>query len=134
MTYNIVVTNLGAIPATGVTVYDVLPSPTTFVSATPSQGSCPAPTSTVTCSLGTIANGGSATIVLVVANPTAAAVSNTATVVSTTPDPNTGNNSATTTATGPLAPSVPTLSTWGLAGLALLLAAFGMRFLRRAHA
>ena len=133
MTYNIAVANSGASPAAGVTVYDVLPSPTTFVSATPSQGSCSG-TTTVTCSLGTIASGGSATIVLVVANPTAASVSNTATVVSTTPDPVTANNSATTTAIGPLAQSVPTLSTWGLAGLALLLAAFGVRFVRRVHA
>jgi uncharacterized repeat protein (TIGR01451 family) len=133
MTYNIAVANAGGSSADGVTVYDVLPLPTTFVSATPSQGSCSG-TTTVTCALGTIANGASATIVLVVANPSSASVSNTATVVSTTPDPNTGNNSATTTAASPFTQGVPTLSTWALAGLALLLAAFGVRFIRRVQA
>jgi hypothetical protein len=37
-------------------------------------------------------------------------------------------------AAGSQAQSVPSLSTWGLAGLALLLAGFGVKFLRRSHA
>jgi predicted S18 family serine protease len=61
---------------------------------------------------------------------------NTATVVSTTPDPNTANNRATYTVTATGAASVPTLSTWGLALLALLLLLAGCsaRFGRKAHA
>jgi uncharacterized repeat protein (TIGR01451 family) len=135
VTYNIVVTNAGPSSAAGVTVNDVLPAGTTFVSATPSQGSCSG-TSTVSCSLGTIASGGTATVVIVVTSPgSAGSLTNTATVDSTTPDPVTSNNSSTTASTATQgAAGVPSLSTWGLAGLALLLAGFGMRFIRRARA
>ena len=133
-TYNIAVANAGPSSAAGVTVNDVLPAGTTFVSATPSQGSCSG-TSTVVCSLGTMASGGTASVVIVVTSPTSTGpFSNTATVVSTTPDPVTSNNSSTWTVTQTATAGVPSLSTWGLAGLALLLAAFGMRFLRGAHA
>jgi type VI secretion system secreted protein VgrG len=131
ITYNIAVANAGPASAASVTVYDVIPAGTTFVSATPSQGSCSG-TSTVSCSLGTILSGGSATIAIVVTSP-GGLLSNTATVVSTTPDPVTGNNGA-TSAMGLVTQGVPSLSTWGLAGLALLLAGFGVRFIRRAHA
>jgi uncharacterized repeat protein (TIGR01451 family) len=136
VTYNIAVANAGPSSAAGVTVNDVLPAGSTFVSATPSQGSCSG-TSTVSCSLGTIASGGSATVVIVVASPNSSGpLSNTATVVSTTPDPATGNNTSTTssTVTQATTPGAPALSTWGLAGLALLLAGFGVRFIRKAHA
>ena len=40
------------------TVTDTLPAGTTFDSATPSQGSCSQASGTVTCALGTVANGG----------------------------------------------------------------------------
>ncbi len=135
ITYNLAVANAGPISATGVIVYDPLPAGTTFVSATPSQGTCSG-TSTVVCSLGTMINGGSATVVIVVAGPNPASpLSNTATVVSTTPDPVTGNNSSTTTmGLAGTTQGVPSLSTWGLAGLALLLAGFGVQFIRRSHA
>lgn len=135
ITYTIAVANAGPSSATGVTVSDFLPAGATFVSATPSLGSCSG-TSTVSCSLGTMASGGSATIVIVVVSPASSGpLLNTATVVSTTPDPLTGNNSSTSVVTlAPTTQGVPTLSTWGLAGLALLLAGFGMQFIRRARA
>jgi hypothetical protein len=116
-----------------VTVTDILPPGTTFVSATPTQGSCSSFTSAITCSLGAVANGGSATIVLVVTAPNSSGpLANTATVVSTTPDPNTANDSSTWTVTLGTA-SVPALSTWSLGLLALLLAASSMRFVLKTH-
>ena len=84
-----------------------------------------------------MASGGSATIAIVVTSPNSSGpLSNTATVVSTTPDPVTGNNTSTWTSTVTVAATqgVPALSTWGLAGLALLLAGFGGQFIRRARA
>jgi uncharacterized repeat protein (TIGR01451 family) len=132
ITYNLAVANAGPIAAAGVTVTDILPPGTTFVSATPTQGSCSF-TSAVTCSLGAMANGGSATIVLVVTAPNSSGpLANTATVVSTTPDPNTANNSSTWIVTLGAA-SVPALSMWGLGVLALLLAACSMRFVSKTH-
>ncbi|MBA2592590.1 MAG: DUF11 domain-containing protein, partial [Gammaproteobacteria bacterium] len=40
MTYTVPVTNNGPSNATGVTMTDTLPAGVSFVSATPSQGSC----------------------------------------------------------------------------------------------
>ena len=117
ITYTIVVSNLGPSPAGGTVVSDVIPAGTTFVSATPSQGSCSG-TSTVTCTLGTIANGGSANISLVVTAPsTSGSVSNTATVTSSNPDSNPANNSATATAIA--SASIPTVSPLALMFLAV---------------
>ncbi|HEV3133851.1 MAG TPA: DUF11 domain-containing protein [Acidimicrobiia bacterium] len=102
LTYTITVTNNGPSSAQNATVSDTLPTGTTFVSATPSQGSC-AGTTTVSCALGAIANGASVTITLVVhVGPSVAdgtVISNTASVSSTTPDPTAANNSATSTTT-----------------------------------
>ncbi len=56
-TFQITVTNTGATDALDVVVTDALPAGVTFVSATPSQGSCPG-TSLVTCNLGMIAGSG----------------------------------------------------------------------------
>jgi uncharacterized repeat protein (TIGR01451 family) len=134
ITYDIVVANAGPSPAAGVTVADILPAGTTFVSATPSQGFCSG-TSTVSCSLGTVAAGRSATVVLVVVSPRISVpVANTATVVSTTPDPNTANNRSTTTSTTSTVPtSIPTLSAWGLALTALLLAGCSAQLVRKGY-
>ncbi len=103
LTYTITVNNAGPNSAYGVTVADTLPAGVTFVSSTPSQGTCSG-TSTVTCPLGTLANGASATVTIVVTPTTTGSKSNTATVTSTTADPNTANNSSTaTTAVDPAA-------------------------------
>lgn len=107
MTFNIGVSNAGPNAASAVVVTDVLPAGTTLVSATPSQGSCSG-TTTVTCSLGVIANGGNATIVLRI-NPSASGpLSNTATVTDAPrPDPNAANNSSTATVTVGPASAIP---------------------------
>jgi uncharacterized repeat protein (TIGR01451 family) len=97
ITYSIAVHNGGPAPATGVVVTDPLPPGETLVSATPSQGSC---SGTVTCNLGSIANGGSATITIVVkvTADCGSKVTNTATVSGDLPDPDTSNNTSSTTA------------------------------------
>jgi len=130
--YTIVVRNSGPSAAAGVAVTDILPVGTTFVSAT---SPCSSSVGTVTCVLGTMASGGSTTIALVVTSPSSSgSFDNTATVVSTTPDSNTTNNRSTYTLTASPLASVPALSTWGLALLALLLLLAGCsaRFGRKA--
>jgi uncharacterized repeat protein (TIGR01451 family)/CSLREA domain-containing protein len=130
LTYTITVMNNGPQAATAATVTDVLPANTTFVGATPSQGSC-AGTTTVTCNLGGLTNGGSATITLVV-HVTAATgtVVNTASVAGTPADPN-GSNNAVTSAPVPITPAaVPALDELGLVALAALLALGAMLKLR----
>jgi uncharacterized repeat protein (TIGR01451 family) len=94
LTYTITVKNNGPSGATGVTMTDSLPGSVTFVSATPSQGNCTG-TATVTCSLGSLSNGGSATVTIVVTPTQAGGISNTATVGANEADPDTSNNSAT---------------------------------------
>jgi uncharacterized repeat protein (TIGR01451 family) len=99
ITYNITVTNNGPLTATGVTLNDPLPAGETFVSATPSQGTC---TAAVSCNIGTIANGAMATFTIQAsvspATPNGTTLSNTATVSATTTDPNPANNSSTSSA------------------------------------
>jgi uncharacterized repeat protein (TIGR01451 family) len=123
--YTLTAANAGPSSASNVTVTDTLPPGTTFVSATPSQGSCSG-TTTVTCSLGTLASGGSATIGLVLTtSSTPGTVSNTATVSATETDPNLANNSSTSVITTVNATAIPVASTWVLMALAGMLALLG---------
>ena len=98
LTYTITVTNNGPDAASNVTVVDTLPASVTFVSSTPSQGTCSG-TTTVTCNLGGITNGANATVTIVVSPGTAGTINNTATVSATETDSNAANNSATTSTT-----------------------------------
>ena len=93
------------------------PASETFVSATPSQGTCD---STVKCTMGTIAPGASATIILVTkTGATVGQATNTVTVTSSSPDPDPTNNTATVSYN--VVSPIPALSPFALllTGLAL---------------
>jgi uncharacterized repeat protein (TIGR01451 family) len=97
LTYTASVMNLGPDPATGVVLTDTLPAEVALVSAVPSQGSCTGST-TVNCSLGSLANGASATVVMtvqVIARPGSKRLVNTVNVTAGESDPNGVNNAAT---------------------------------------
>jgi uncharacterized repeat protein (TIGR01451 family) len=94
--YTIAVTNNGTASAANVSVADNTPAGLTFVS---NSGAC---TGTFPCNLGTLAATQTATITAtysIPANFGGSVISNTATVTSSTNDPNPPNNSSTTTAT-----------------------------------
>lgn len=130
ITYTITATNNGSGAASNVSVTDVIPPGTAFVSATPSQGNCSG-TSTVTCALGTIAGGGSATISLMLTLPsTPRQLSNTATVTTSSADTNPANDSSTSTITVIPTAQVPALSPMALLLLCLACALIAMKGLR----
>ncbi len=94
LTYTLVVRNNGPNNTPAVTVTDLLPGGVSLVSATPSQGSCSG-TSLVSCVLGSLGNGGSATVTIVVTPTAEGPLTNTASVAGNPSDPNPGNNSST---------------------------------------
>ncbi|HEY3053185.1 MAG TPA: DUF11 domain-containing protein, partial [Thermoanaerobaculia bacterium] len=128
VTYTIVVTNGGPETASTVTVTDTLPPTMTFVSATTTQGTCTG-TTTVTCSVGSILNGGSVTITITAkAGSTLGSTTNTATVTSLSSDPNPANNSS--TASVNIVQNIPLLSFASLILLGIVLAITGIFVMR----
>ena len=107
LTYTINVTNNGAAAADNVVISDPLPVGTTFLSCTPTLGSCsgtPGTNDPVTTTIATLPPAGSVivTINVTVTAPATTVLSNTATVSSSTPDSNGANNLDTeTTTVGP---------------------------------
>jgi uncharacterized repeat protein (TIGR01451 family) len=97
LTYTIAVANAGPVQATSTTVKDTLPQTEQFRSVKASQGKCTRSGQAITCSLGTIASGRTATITIVVQPKAVGTVANTATASALEADPDTANNSATST-------------------------------------
>jgi len=96
LTYNITVVNNGPSTATAVVLTDTLPGTVTFVSATPSQGTCTQAAGIVTCPLGAINSGANVTVAIVVTAPsTPGNISNTASATGAEADPTAANNSNT---------------------------------------
>ncbi|HLI58121.1 MAG TPA: DUF11 domain-containing protein [Solirubrobacteraceae bacterium] len=91
LTYTLVITNHGPDAASGVTVMDSPKLAVSDVHATPSQGSCTTG-KVVRCSLGTIADGASATITVTERVTKPGMQDNSASVTSSGSDPKTSNN------------------------------------------
>jgi uncharacterized repeat protein (TIGR01451 family) len=108
ITYSIGISNSGPLGATSLALSDMVPANTTFVSLTIAAGwSCLTPavggTGTVTCTIGSLAAGASASFTLVVkvnaGTPNTTVITNTTTITATLTDPSTANNTATATTT-----------------------------------
>jgi uncharacterized repeat protein (TIGR01451 family) len=109
LTYTMTVTNNGPLNAANVQVTDPLPAGVTFFSVTPAGPTCTT-TSPITCNLGTLNAGAKSTITLIVTANTAGTVTNTATVSSSTADPDVLNNTATASTTVSGAANPPVLA------------------------
>ena len=96
LTYTLTATNNGPAAASNVVVTDNMPGGVSFVSATATQGTCSG-TTTVTCSVGSLGSGSSATITIRVTPLNGGTLSNTASVQASESDPHSNNNSATAT-------------------------------------
>ncbi|MBI5752953.1 MAG: IPTL-CTERM sorting domain-containing protein [Hydrogenophilales bacterium] len=125
LTYTLTINNNGPQTATNVVLSDTLPPGALFISATTG---CTHSAGIVTCVLGTLANGASSLVNIVIRLSNAGTAINNASVTSDVPDPNSANN--TDSDTTPVAAAVvaaddgdiPTLPEWGailMAGLLL---------------
>jgi uncharacterized repeat protein (TIGR01451 family) len=107
LTYTITASNTGGQDAADVTVTDPLPASAVFGSVSTSQGTCTRSTSstpktkdgTVTCSLGTLAGGGTATVTITVTPTKPGTLTDTATVTASNITPSDSDDSATATVT-----------------------------------
>jgi uncharacterized repeat protein (TIGR01451 family) len=92
LAYTVAVKNKGPSPVTGASLTDNLPASVTFESATSSQGSCAQAGGTVTCSLGTLGGGQTATVQIRVRPQTYGTIINSATAHANETDPRPSNN------------------------------------------
>jgi len=80
LTYTVTAQNGGFVPITAAQLSDPLPAGLSFQAVTTSQGSCSQASGTVTCQLGTLAAGGTATVQIMVTPLVTGTLTNTATV------------------------------------------------------
>ncbi|HEV8572239.1 MAG TPA: hypothetical protein VGR49_04190 [Actinomycetota bacterium] len=101
LTYTITVTNNGPADATGVSVTDTLPKNAGFGSANTTKGTCTVKPEKrqVICTVGALANKTSVIITIMVKPSAKGLITNTAKVTAVSPDPNSGNNTASATTT-----------------------------------
>ena len=99
LTYTLVVSNYGLSDATFVTVTDTLPAGVTFLSATPTQGSCSEAGGNITCDVGNLAHALTATVSIEVTPTTHGPITNTARVRAAEADGDPANNGVTVTTT-----------------------------------
>jgi uncharacterized repeat protein (TIGR01451 family) len=97
LTFTVTIRNLGPSTATGVTLVDTLPANVRFVAATPSQGACTLLGRTLTCLIGALAVGATATVQILTVPTAPGRITNTAVVRALEFDPNLANNTATVT-------------------------------------
>lgn len=104
LTYTVTASNAGPSTAFDALITDTLPAGTTFVSGVDDNGTMVCTLvqqATVRCAIGTLNPGQTATVQITVhvdpSVPDGTTLTNTATVASTTPDPDSGNNEATAT-------------------------------------
>jgi uncharacterized repeat protein (TIGR01451 family) len=126
LTYTLQVTNNGPAVAQNVAVSDPLPSQVSFVSVSTTQGTCSQSAGTVSCSLGSVSVGALVTITIsttAVTFSSSSLVVNTATVGSSTSDPNSTNNmsSAISTIQAPTAVQLSSFRAQSRAGGGVLL-------------
>lgn len=95
LTYTITVNNNGARAASQAILTDTLPASVSLFSAASTKGACTTDNRIVTCPLGRVPAGGTATITVVVSPTTPGLITNTARVSVGSPDPLTANNAAT---------------------------------------
>jgi uncharacterized repeat protein (TIGR01451 family) len=95
--YTLTIKNNGPDTAAGVTVSDTLPAGLINPKATTTKGTCTVVSSTVTCNLGSLTNGETETVTIVAKTDGPGILMNTASVSSTTKDPDTSNNASTAT-------------------------------------
>ncbi len=99
LTYTATITNGGSDRAPATTLIDDLPASLTYVSATPSSGSCSFAAPRITCALGMIPNGATRTVTIAVEATVGGGVSNTVSVSGAYSDPSSANDSATESTT-----------------------------------
>lgn len=105
--YSLTVMNKGPDAATGTMMVDTLPLSLTLISASASQGSCSG-ARTITCDIGNLASGASASITIAVRPTAAGQVTNTADVIANEPDTMLDNNTASAVTSIERAPPTPT--------------------------
>ncbi len=112
LTYSLVVTNNGFRTATSVIATDPLPvGNVSFVSAISTQGTCSFASPTLTCAIGTLLTGASATVTVTTTTTATGTPSNTATVTRTEADPDSTNDTSTVSSTiNPAADMAVTIS------------------------